>query len=350
MIISSQLSLRAEHVFARHDVSHQRLSVRAPAAAALPDRVDLSAAARAVDPPLASAQAQAGASASAERVDSATEQIEGDRGLQVLLQLIEFLTGRPARVFDSRALQSDGEPSPDALASSEWVGTAPRPQRAVVVERQQVIDERESTLFQAQGSIRTADGVEVQFQLSLQMSRHYHREVSERIEVGPAPRRKDPLVINFAGAAAELQSRRFSFDLDADGQADSLALLGRGSGFLVFDLNANGQVDNGRELFGALSGDGYADLARHDGDGNGWIDEADPIFSQLGVWLPSDVGGGQLLSLRQAGVSAISLSNIATEFGLRDVHNAELGQIRATGVYLRADGGVGTSQQVDLSV
>jgi hypothetical protein len=35
---------------------------------------------------------------------------------------------------------------------------------------------------------------------------------------------------------------------------------------------------NGAELFGARSGDGFAELAALDGDGNGWIDEGDAAW------------------------------------------------------------------------
>lgn len=42
---------------------------------------------------------------------------------------------------------------------------------------------------------------------------------------------------------------------------------------LSLDQNGNGEIDNGTELFGTKSGDGFADLARYDLDYNGWIDE-----------------------------------------------------------------------------
>lgn len=57
----------------------------------------------------------------------------------------------------------------------------------------------------------------------------------------------------------------------------------RGSGFLALDRNQNGVVDDGSELFGTQSGDGFAHLALYDQDSNGWIDANDPVFDKLRI-------------------------------------------------------------------
>jgi hypothetical protein len=41
------------------------------------------------------------------------------------------------------------------------------------------------------------------------------------------------------------------------GKLESIPGLGASSGFLVFDRNANGKADDGSELFGATSGNGF---------------------------------------------------------------------------------------------
>jgi hypothetical protein len=171
------------------------------------------------------------------------------------------------------------------------------------------------------------------------------------LRLGDAARQtKDPLVINFAGTAAQLAETRFAFDLDADGVKEQINQLGSGSGFLALDLNRNGRVDDGRELFGARSGDGFADLAAHDADGNGWIDENDPIHAQLQVWRQAADGSGTLTPLASVDVGAISLARVATPFDLKTPANALLGQVRASGVYLSESGQAGTVQQIDLTV
>ena len=123
-----------------------------------------------------------------------------------------------------------------------------------------------------------------------------------------------------------------------------------GRGYLALDINQNGQIDNGSELFGPGSGNGFAELAAHDDDGNGWIDENDAVYEQLRVWTPATEGAGQLQSLKQVGVGAIAVNAASTAFALRDGNNQSLGAVRASSVYLREDGGVGSVQQIDLSV
>jgi len=126
--------------------------------------------------------------------------------------------------------------------------------------------------------------------------------------------------------------------------------LGSASGYLAIDNNADGRINDGSELFGTRSGDGFADLARFDSDGNHWLDEADPVFDSLRVW-QHDAGGKDILStLRDKGVGALYLGSTETPFALTDKENRLLAQIRASGVYLKEDGRAGSLQQIDLAV
>lgn len=209
------------------------------------------------------------------------------------------------------------------------------------------IEEHERTAVSADGLVKTADGREIAFKLDLSMCRDFSctRETQESGKVVF----RDPLVINFDGKAAELTDTRFSFDLDADGSAESLPTLARGSGYLCFDRDGDGCIKDGRELFGAtgsFAGDGFADLACHDTDRNGWIDEADPVFAALGVWFPD----GKVTPLKEAGVGALNLTSAWSPFALKDENNVARGHIWRTGVYLAEDGRVGSLQQVDLGV
>ncbi len=198
------------------------------------------------------------------------------------------------------------------------------------------------------GRVTTADGRQIDFDMSLQMSRTEYSSESISLRAGAAL--KDPLVVNLQGAPVQLQGgQKISFDLDADGQLDSMARLAQGSAFLALDRNGNGQIDDGRELFGALSGDGFADLGAYDDDANGFIDAGDAVFAQLKLWVPDDQGQGQLLSLAEAGIGALSLKNVVGGFDL--VADGELqGQVRSTGMFLFEDGRVGSMQQIDLVV
>lgn len=282
-------------------------------------------------------------------MNAALEESNNDPRLLLIRQMVKMLTGEDIRIFSSRDLSS-GQPAATA-ASGAQASAAPQATAGfgIEYERHQIYSEEEHTRFAANGHIRTADGQEIAFQLELQMSRSYREESHVSLRAGNA-QRKDPLVINFAGNAAQLTSQRFSFDLEGDGAAEQIAMLAAGSGYLALDKNGNGQIDNGHELFGVASGDGFADLAHHDDDGNGWIDENDAIYEQLRVWTPSADGSGQLHTLKEKQVGALYLGSQATPFELRDSSNQSLGAVRSSGLWLSESGQVGSLQQIDLTV
>jgi len=99
------------------------------------------------------------------------------------------------------------------------------------------------------------------------MSREFSQETNLTIRAGDAL--KDPLVINLTGAPVALSQDKFAFDLNADGQNEQIGMVKSGSGFLVLDKNHDGIVNDGSELFGPTSGNGYQELAAYDGDKNG---------------------------------------------------------------------------------
>lgn len=270
--------------------------------------------------------------------------------------LVEQITGRAMEIFDAGDLETDAAQVPPELAeAASKLGTAQRPGGGsgnagwgTVYALDETRFESEATQFTAQGIVRTADGKEIALSLELNMSREFASRTSLSVRAGDAL--KDPLVINFGGTAAQLAQTTFKFDLDVDGRADDMRFVAPGSGFLALDHNGNGRIDNGSELFGATSGDGFADLAQYDDDGNGWIDERDAVFSQLRVWIRDGSGKDQLVGLQQQGVGALYLGKADTPFALKDGANALQGAVRASGLYLREDGGAGTLQQLDLVV
>lgn len=220
------------------------------------------------------------------------------------------------------------------------------------------VAENEFTSFKAEGLALTEDGREISFNVEANMSRsfmQYTKIRSENIHKGPDPIITqtvcDPLVINLKGNVASVSDQKFYFDIDSDGREDSISSLSEGSGFLVLDKNGNGRADNGSELFGTASGDGFKDLAAYDDDGNGWIDEKDSVFGRLKIWTKDETGRDHMLTLKQADVGAIHLGSAATEFSLTDSDSAHADAfIRKTGVYLKESGGAGTIQHVDLAL
>lgn len=125
---------------------------------------------------------------------------------------------------------------------------------------------------------------------------------------------------------------------------------GAGSGFLALDHNQDGVINDGSELFGPTSGNGFAELAAYDSDNNGWLDENDPVFNDLRLWVMGEGGTSYLATLASRGIGALLLNSADTEFSLTDSNNATLGQIRDTSIFVRENGSVGTIQEVDLAV
>jgi len=215
-------------------------------------------------------------------------------------------------------------------------------------EQETIYQEQATMSFQAQGQVLTQDGRAISFDLQLNLERSYWSRESIRVNVGQ--KAIDPLVINFDAASARTGSTRFSFDLNSDGVNEDIATLQRGSGFLALDLNGDNLINNGKELFGPQSGDGFTDLAAYDDDGNGWIDENDLIFNRLLIWTVDDSGQQQLFSLQDKNIGAIFLGQTASSFALKDAGNQELAQIKSSGVFLREDGTAGTVQDLDMIV
>lgn len=210
-------------------------------------------------------------------------------------------------------------------------------------------EETENVLYKSQGKVTTADGREITFNLDLGMSRSFREYYREEYDMPQLQRVCDPLVINFDGNVANLSDQKFFFDIDADGKEDEISELAAGSGYLALDKNNDGVINNGSELFGPQSGDGFADLAEYDEDGNGWIDENDSVWNKLKIWCRNEKGENELYTLAEKGVGAICLQKAATDFALKDTKNQAKGYIRSTGIFLYENGNVGSVQHLDLA-
>ena len=217
---------------------------------------------------------------------------------------------------------------------------------AVEYKYQESYKEEESTSFKAEGSVKTKDGREINFALDLKLNRQFSQQKNIHLVAGNK-KLIDPLVLNLNNNAVELSSDKIEFDLNADGSEEEIATLQNGSAFLVLDKNDDGQINDGRELFGPTSGQGFAELSDYDEDNNQWIDEGDQIFSQLQLWTGKAKDKG-LISLEEAGVGAIHLNSVSTPFELQDEQNQEQGVINRSSIYLTESGEAKTIQKIDL--
>ena len=209
--------------------------------------------------------------------------------------------------------------------------------------------EKEKTDYTASGKVQTEDGREIKVDVDVSMARKKERETFIPMS-SPLDNLFDPLIINTTAQTSGLSDKKFKFDLDADGKQDEISMTKAGSGFLALDKNDDGKINDGTELFGVKSGDGFKDLAEYDTDGNGWIDENDEVFEKLTVWNKTDDGKDEMKSLKEAGVGAIFLGAENTEFTLEGEDGVLDGKVRKTGIVLKEDGTAGTIQHVDLAI
>ena len=216
-------------------------------------------------------------------------------------------------------------------------------------EQTYAYEETETTNFSTAGRVVTGDGQEIEFGIDVTMSRSFYQEYTEKYSHS-LTNYLDPLVIHLDGNATSVSDQSFFFDLDCDGVEDEISGPGAGNAFLALDKNEDGIIGDGSEIFGALTGNGFEELATYDLDGNGWIDEADEIFSRLRVYSKDENGNDILFTLKEAGVGAICLRALKTPFNITDENNQSRAMVRQSGFFLHENGGSGLIQQVDMAM
>jgi len=155
-----------------------------------------------------------------------------------------------------------------------------------------------------------------------------------------------PIVLDMNGDGIQTLSvdQGVLFDLLGNGQTLQTGWASASDGLLARDINRDGKINSGRELFGQgtlLAGgsaakDGYQALAELDSNKDGVINWQDVDFSSLMVWQDKNADGvtdaGELRSLSQAGVAQL---NLAHQAGTATNNGNWLG---LEGSYLAADG------------
>jgi hypothetical protein len=137
----------------------------------------------------------------------------------------------------------------------------------------------------------------------------------------------DPILIDLSSSGFLLTNARNGVKFDFFGNRPvrlSWTAKGADVGWLVLDLNGNGRIEDGAELFSNVSPqpggrggkNGFKALAVYDqpangGNRDGWIAAEDAVYSKLKIWVDRSHDGvsrpGELLTLKQAGVKAISV-------------------------------------------
>jgi len=131
-----------------------------------------------------------------------------------------------------------------------------------------------------------------------------------------------PIAIDLDGDGVETISigqSGIDFDVTGDGVAERTGWLSPDDAFLVMDRNGNKKIDGVNEMFGGLNrGDGFAELALLDSNGDGVINKKDKDFSSLRLWQDKNSNGttdkGELLKPKSLGITELSLDYSKSEY------------------------------------
>ncbi len=141
------------------------------------------------------------------------------------------------------------------------------------------------------------------------------------------PRRYDPLILDLDGDGIETVASTDGayFDHDGNGFAERTGWVSADDGLLVRDINGDGIINDGGELFGdqtilqngQTAADSFQALADLDGNADGKIDANDAAFSQLRIWQDVDGNGystaDELKTLAELGISALNTGHTDTD-------------------------------------
>ncbi|WP_200152685.1 beta strand repeat-containing protein [Chromatium okenii] len=132
-----------------------------------------------------------------------------------------------------------------------------------------------------------------------------------------------PLVLDLNGddiiQTTDADTAGVIFDLEGDGSATQVGWVAPSDGLLVLDVNGDGVINDGTELFGSgtrladgsTAADGFIALAALNSNTDGVIDAKDAAFAQLQVWQDANQDGvsdaGELMSLAELNIASLAL-------------------------------------------
>lgn len=169
----------------------------------------------------------------------------------------------------------------------------------------------------------------------------------------------DPIILdldgNGVGTVSKFGYHGAMFDHDGDGIATATGWVDKSDGLLVRDVNGDGKINDGSELFGdntrlangELATSGIEALRDLDDNGDGVIDANDKAFAQLKVWQDKNGDGissdDELMSLAELGIEKIDLNN-------KETVNKEVdgGIIKEQATFIKTDGSIHTLADVNF--
>lgn len=173
------------------------------------------------------------------------------------------------------------------------------------------------------------------------------------------PTQYDPIILDLDGDGIETVGLNAGilFDHNGDGVKTGTGWVGKDDGLLVRDINNNGTIDTGRELFGdntilnngQKAKDGFAAISDLDVNQDGNLNSSDAVFSSLRVWQDINQDGvsqsGELKTL-----SALGISSINTRASITGGQNQNNGNvIIGSSSFMQSDGTIKTSGALNFT-
>ncbi|GGD62188.1 hypothetical protein [Lacimicrobium alkaliphilum] len=273
----------------------------------------------------------------AEKLNS-DEEPESDQDYRQTLKkrLIELMSGRELEWYDPSQLRNKNNQSESAQQTAQVEAET----RLLV--REQTLDYQAYQL-QFDLQVQGVDGQNSAFSASLDWEQ---LNITDSLSVMTAQQLKDPLVLNFDWQAVSFNGDT-PFDLDSDGNTDRLPTPEGDAGYLVRDVNRNGEMDSSKELIGAHSGDAWADISAMDSNSDGWLNSNDKAFDQLYWWQPG--AGKQLFSLTDLKVDGLLLQGADTRADIAP-EGENQARLRRSGAFIYQGNQLGLMQQFDFYI
>lgn len=136
-----------------------------------------------------------------------------------------------------------------------------------------------------------------------------------------------PIVLDLSGDGIQLVGPETGvrFDLNDTGTPITTGwVTGSDNAFLVRDVNSNGRIDSGAELFGSATRlsnglralNGFEAMKELDSDRDNQLTPKDKKWGSLRLWLDNNHNGisekGEIITLKKAGIESLNLSYVDT--------------------------------------
>jgi hypothetical protein len=166
-------------------------------------------------------------------------------------------------------------------------------------------------------------------------------------QFGLAEQTTSPLIIDLDGNGVQTLSLKSGLHFDHDGNhfAELSGWAAAGEALVVRDLNGDGKIDRGAELFGNhtllkngnKADNGFIALAEYDTNQDGRVDVNEAARARIQLWRDKNsnaqVDTGELMDFAQAGVASLT-----TRYTEKNHTDAQGNQHRQIGHYTRSDG------------